>query len=282
MNRFAWIAVALALAVSAGCDESGKPFALKDVRMMVDFLTATSSALTEGAPALNPMVAQTPAAYRIKICKATLEGATPFELFAHAAVADCPIFSYTEASSDALTIVPTGTVIPDLPFSGIRLQIAWIEMELEFQTLDDPPEARTLRIHYMADGAYLPGDVAAISPEKPTDNWVFGPGNVTDDLEMMGLSRAAAYNMTAWPDGRLIAEGGPFGTKAFWDAHPAPFSHVTPLPTLASEQVVVKVRVADTWHFTDQGADGVYNFPADYGNDWHMDFPELVAVSTQP
>lgn len=255
----------LLLLLAAGC---GDPVVLSDITLDVDFGGASRSAF----------VAQTPSAYRVALQYATLTGEAPFELFRVDGPGEALVFAFDEAQPDARSLVAEDPIPEEAAFSGIDLGVVYLEMDLPFRFDADATEAtRTVRIWFEPYGPFQRGDVTVLVP--PTELWAFGPGNADSDPFFEGLDRADAYAMESWPDGRSTAEYGPFGDAAFWASVPFdPFHRETPLPPEIDDPTArVIVRVADTWHFTDQAEDGAYDWPTDYANDWHMDFPEIVA-----
>lgn len=238
---------------------------LSDVTLDVDF---------EAPGAKETAVAQTPSAYRVGLFWAELAGDAPHGLLD---VDGVEVFAFDDQQADARSLVAEDP-IPELDFHGIDLGIAYLEMDLDFRfDADGSTDTRTIRIWFEPTDGFLPGDVTVVRDDG--QGWILGAGNVTDDPTLLGLDRDDAYGTEgAWPDGRLVAESGPFGNAAFWDSvETAPFRWHAPFPDAIDDDTArVVVRVADTWHFTDQGDDGVYDWPTDYGNAWNMDFPDIV------
>lgn len=237
---------------------------LSDVTLDVDF---------EAPAAKESQAIQTPSAYRVALFSAELAGDAPHGLLR---VDGAEVFEFVDQGDDARSLVAEDP-IPERDFHGIDLGIAYLEMDLDFRfDTDGSTDVRTLRIWFEPMDGYLPGDVTVAGDTGHL--WVFGAGNVTGDPLMQGLDRDAAYGTGAWPDGRLVSESGPFGNQVFWDSvETEPFRWHAPFPDAIDDDTAhVVVRVADTWHFTDQGDDGVYDWPTDYGNAWNMDFPDIV------
>ncbi len=241
---------------------------LVDLSLTVDFDAGSEAARSEAV--------QTPSAYRVALQHVVLEGDTPFEVMRTAGPTDPEVLEFTAASEDVRSLVPDGVTIPDESFTGVNLGIVYLEMDLPFRLDTDGADVtRTLRIWFEGDGVHMPGDLTIVT--DAAEGWGFGPGNITGDPSLSGLAdRAAAYALPAWPDGRDPGTSGPFGNSFFWSTvQTNSFSWIAPL-TDAAEDALVRVRVADTWHFTDQDDDGVYDWPSDYGEAWNMDFPDIL------
>ncbi|MBN2494020.1 MAG: hypothetical protein JXR96_05480 [Deltaproteobacteria bacterium] len=268
MRGLCWV---LGLALCAGaCGEDEGGF-IRDVRMQVDFST-THRAL---------MTAQTPAVYRIKLIRVTIkntDSGEAFNLLSASSVDDSPVFSFHADEPNAVSLRDAGVEIPPAAYDQIELGIIWLDMDLPF-LIGGQEEIRSLRIWLTEYEGRMRGDVTVDHDLLLYDNWVFGPGNLQSDPELRGLSRPTAYDLDHWPSGRSALEYGPFGDGAFWDSYTdLPFAWRTPIPEGVEESLMLTVRVASTWHFTDQDEDGDYDWPADYGNDWHMDFPPMEAA----
>jgi hypothetical protein len=261
------------LVISAGifntsCDMGGASIPVTSLKLKVDFLTNRMRA---------PNTAQTPSVYRVILQSLTLKGADPADDFVvFDTSTDCPVLEFTESSNDPLDMVPDGVTIPERPYVAVEMDIVALEMQLPFRFGGTTVEDRTVRIYYISQGPFKRGDFTL----GDMDDWLFGSGNVTSDPNMGGLPRLTAYDGGGfWPgDTRPLTEYGPFGDDTFWAQYPDPAHcvYTVTLPALTNESETILVRVRDTWNFTDQDSDGQYDWPRDYGYDWHMDFPDLL------
>jgi hypothetical protein len=246
------------------------PMTLSELTLDVDF--------GADADAKSATVSQTPSSYRVALQGAQLSGENPFELFQTTGPTDVEVYAFEAEQEDTRSLLEDQEV-PEEAFSDIELRIVYLEMDLEFRfDQDGSVDERAIRIYFEPTGTAMPGDVTVVTEDS--EGWVFGAGNVTEDPMLLGLDRMSAYgNEGTWPDGRSVAESGPFGNEAFWGSvRTMPFTWVTPLPEeIDDETVHIVVKVADTWNYTDQAEDGVYDWPTDYGNAWNMHFPEIIA-----
>lgn len=289
MRVLSGILCLLALLFVTGCEDSGGEAAgsLKSLKIRVDFDSADAPAAKLAARATqSTMTALTPTAYDVKICRLVLWNPSQderFEVFAYADSSLCPVFRFTEGQAVAESMLPAGATLPDEPgFTVAEMDIVYMEMALAFHIqATGQHETRRLRLYMTTDAPYFPGDIRVLRDGGFGDYWGFGPGNVTNDPMLMGLPRSEAYSIPTWPRSHSTAEWGPFGDALFWENNPPnPFTWAVALPLDGEDDrsAVIVFKVAQTWHFTDQNADGIYDWPGDYGNLWHMEFPTIVGV----
>ena len=251
--------------------------ALQDLQITVDF--------ENGDLQKSLMSGLTPSTYSVKICRLVLWNPNTderFELFGHDDPNACPVFEFTRGAVVVDDLLAESAEPPEEPgFGVVEMDILYLQMDLDFLIeASSGSETRTLRLYMSQGGEYMPGDLVIVGSEG--SRWGFGTGNMTGDANLEGLPRDQAYTLETWPRGHSTDEWGPFGNAAFWADHPPnPFTWAIAIPPEVEETAVIVFKVAETWEFTDQNEDGIYDWPSDFGNDWSMAYPMIDATAPE-
>jgi hypothetical protein len=305
MNRIPSFAfAAITMLMLASCNkESVKLKNISNVSMKVRFSENKSQIVSNnenpqnGVPSSyqtkdpnDDLTKQTPENYYVALKSATLIGddeTADFELFDENTLGDAFVFDFADDNTTRTLL--DGKTIPDGKYSGVRIEIYYLQMKLNIAT-DLGISSRNIRIYLSDDnqtegGLHQPGDITQISDANIEEGWLLGNGQIPDFAPISPRIMAYATD-SIWMNfgGKDAKDFGPFGDVDFANNSPHP---------IYSEEVsfvkgdrkgtkaILQFDVYNCWQFEDKNGDGNFG-PADLdtviATRWHMAMP-LMSIS---
>ncbi|MBN1252638.1 MAG: hypothetical protein JXR51_13640 [Bacteroidales bacterium] len=282
------LVVTFLFSLSCNKDESSPSVNFNDVKITVSFGQSLKNAET------IPMTLETPSNYYIALKSAVLIGeneTADYQLFNNSNLSNSLVFDFTDENIKRSLL--QGDDIPEGDYSGLKIEIYYLQMNINISTTNRGVERRNIRIYLSDDaetegGLHQPGDMTQISDGGIEYGWLLGEGQFPD---MDPVSpRVSAYTHdgdgVSWYDfaGKSANNYGPFGNTDFMnnDPHPIYYSNVTFNfdENSSGKTLVVEFDVEDCWQFEDKSLDGYFgsaDLDALNPTNWSMQLP-LISV----
>lgn len=295
------ISTLLFLVTTIGCNKANVKFkGIKNVLMQVNFTETKSSVETNNEQDISnanayetkdsddDLTKQTPSNYYVALKSATLIGddnTADFELFMEANLSDAFVFDFADNNSTSTLL--DDTAIPDGKYSGIKIEIYYLQMALNIAT-DNGVSTRNIRIYLSDDnetegGLHQPGDMTQIDNNNNEEGWLLGNGQTPDFSPISPRIDAYAEPNGSWFDfaGKSAEHYGPFGDLDFTTDSPHPI-YWTTVPFVNGDRkgtnAILEFDVYNCWQFDDKNGDGNFG-PADLDpldpTRWHMAMPVM-------
>lgn len=293
-NKTVLILVSLAILACTGCKKesaSTVSVSIKDVGLKVSFSGVKSANLFKAAIA---MTKETPTNYYVGLKSATLVGSAGTAnavLFSKSTLSSSLVFDFT--NDNTVHSLLKGSAIPDGKYSGIEIEVYFLQMNIAISTGNRGKERRNFRIYLSDDaetegGAHQPGDMTQINNSQVELGWLLGEG-VFPNMDPM-TPRTAAYTFNSnglnWYDfaGKSGKDFGPFGDTKFMANAPHPIYKVKTDFSLVENKgsnLILDLNVNNCWQFEDKNGDGAFG-PGDLDpvnpTAWQMVLPTLSVI----
>jgi hypothetical protein len=288
------VLVAFALIAFSGCKKestSSGVVSIKDVGIKVSFSGLKSADILKATIALTK---ETPTNYFVGLKSATLIGSSGTAnavLFSKSTLSTSLVFDFT--NDNTIHSLLKGSAIPDGKYSGIEIEVYFLQMNIAISTGTRGKERRNFRIYLSDDaetegGVHQPGDMTQINNSQVEIGWLLGEG-VMPNMDPVS-PRVAAYtfnsNGSNWYDfaGKSGKDFGPFGDVKFMTTAPHPIYKVKTDFSLGENKgsnLVLDLNVNSCWQFEDKNGDGAFG-PGDLDpinpTAWQMVLPTLSVV----